>query len=48
MNTKKRPIQYFGAAYLEQCKTLSPLQIIEFLEDFRLVAASQQNTEKKK
>lgn len=47
MNTNSRPIQYFSTEYLEQCKALTPLQIIEFLEDFRLMATSQQTTRKK-
>ena len=47
MSKQARPIQYFSAEYLEQCKALTPQQIVEFLEDFRLAFAAQQNMEKK-
>lgn len=30
-----RAIQFFTAEYLEECKKLTPEQIIQFLEDFR-------------
>jgi predicted DNA binding CopG/RHH family protein len=31
----KRPVQYFTDDYLEQCKSIKPEQIVEFLENFR-------------
>jgi len=34
-----RPIQYFSEKYLEQCKKMSPDNIAEFLESFRLMQA---------
>ena len=30
-----RPVQYFTPEYLEQCRHMSPDQIIRFVEDFR-------------
>ena len=30
-----RPVQYFTPEYLEQCRQMSPDQIIRFVEDFR-------------
>lgn len=30
-----RPIQYFSREYLQRCRTMSPEQILRFLEDFR-------------
>ena len=30
-----RPVQYFSAEYLEQCRAMTPEQILQFLEDFR-------------
>lgn len=30
-----RPVQYFTPEYLEQCRQMTPDQIIRFLEDFR-------------
>ncbi len=47
MSEQPRPIQYFSSEYLEQCKALTPQQIVEFLEDFRLAFATQQGKEKK-
>ena len=34
-------VQYFSDAYLEQCKSLSAEQIVQFLEDFRLIHGSE-------
>ncbi len=31
------PTQYFSDAYLEQCKQLNSDQIVQFLDDFRLI-----------
>ncbi|MEO7386985.1 MAG: hypothetical protein ABIX37_08630 [Gammaproteobacteria bacterium] len=30
-----RPVQYFTPDYLEQCRQMTPDQIIRFVEDFR-------------
>jgi hypothetical protein len=30
-----RPVQYFSKEYLERCRTMSPAQIVKFLDDFR-------------
>ena len=30
-----RPVQYFTPEYLEQCREMTPDQIIRFVEDFR-------------
>jgi predicted DNA binding CopG/RHH family protein len=40
-----RPVQYFSAEYLAQCKNMSAQDIAEFLEAFRLM---QQPNEKSK
>jgi predicted DNA binding CopG/RHH family protein len=34
-----RPVQFFSKDYLEQCRAMSPEQIVRFLEDFRLLHA---------
>ena len=36
---KERPVQYFTKEYLEQCKKLTPEQIIEFLDNYRLMVS---------
>ena len=44
-----RPVQYFTPEYLEQCRQMSPDQIIRFVEDFRrLHAGAAQGTKPKK
>jgi predicted DNA binding CopG/RHH family protein len=35
--TTARPVQYFSDDYLEQSAKMSPEQIVEFLEQFRLL-----------
>lgn len=30
-----KPVQYFSDEYLEQCRGMTPDQIIQFLDDFR-------------
>jgi predicted DNA binding CopG/RHH family protein len=30
-----KPVQYFSDEYLQQCKKMTPDQIIQFLDDFR-------------
>ena len=39
-----RPVQYFDAAYLEQCRQMSPEQILEFLESFRRMGEKPERT----
>jgi predicted DNA binding CopG/RHH family protein len=34
-----RPVQYFSDEYLQQCKGATPEQILEFLEQYRLMQA---------
>lgn len=36
-----RPVQYFSDAYLEQCRNVSPQEIVEFLEQFRLLHSGE-------
>lgn len=42
----KRPIQYFSKEYLENCKNIPPEQIIEYLENFRLLIGITQQQDK--
>jgi predicted DNA binding CopG/RHH family protein len=35
-----RPVQYFSPEYLEHCRKISPEEILEFLENFRLLHQS--------
>ena len=37
MQAKPRPVQRFAAAYLERCRSLSPDDVVRFLEDFRRI-----------
>jgi predicted DNA binding CopG/RHH family protein len=30
-----RPVQHFSQEYLDQCRSMTPEQILQFLEDFR-------------
>ena len=32
-----RPVQYFSTEYLERCRSLKPIEILQFLESFRLL-----------
>jgi len=34
-----RPIQYFSKEYLANCKKMKPEEIIEFLENYRLLVS---------
>jgi predicted DNA binding CopG/RHH family protein len=34
-----KAVQYFSAEYLERCKKMKPIEILEFLESFRLLHA---------
>ncbi len=36
----KRPVQFFSKEHLQRCKTMKPVHILRFLEDFRLLHAS--------
>lgn len=36
-----RPVQYFSKDYLEQCRAMTPEQIVRFLEDFRSLRGPQ-------
>lgn len=36
-----RPVQYFTPEYLEQCRQMTPDQILVFLEDFRRLHAGR-------
>ncbi|MDB6081426.1 MAG: hypothetical protein JWO53_698 [Chlamydiia bacterium] len=38
---KEKPVQYFSTEYLESCKKMTPLQILEFEEDFRRLLSLQ-------
>lgn len=35
----KKSVQYFTKEYLERCKELTPDQILEFLENYRLLVS---------
>ncbi len=39
MERPARPIQYFSDEYLAQCRKMSTEQILEYLENFRLLNA---------
>jgi predicted DNA binding CopG/RHH family protein len=41
-----RPVQMFTDEYLEQCRRMTPDQVILFLEDFRRLHASQPSRSK--
>lgn len=36
----KKTIQYFSPEYLERCKGMTPDQIIEFLENYRMLISN--------
>jgi hypothetical protein len=36
-DARTRPVQFFSDEYLERCKQMSPTEIVQFLEDFRLL-----------
>lgn len=42
----KRTVQYFNKDYLEKCKDFTPDQIIEFLENYRLLVSKGEIKEK--
>lgn len=35
-----KTVQYFSKEYLEQCKQMTPEQILQFLDDFRILHGS--------
>lgn len=39
-----KPVQHFNKEYIERCRELSPDQILEFLENFRMLLS--ESTEK--
>jgi hypothetical protein len=41
-----RPIQYFSAEYLKHCKDFSTEQILDFVDDFRILFAEKINQNK--
>jgi len=43
-----KTIQYFSDEYLERCKQMSTTDIINFLEDFRLLYGEQEGAERLK
>lgn len=32
-----RPVQFFSDEYLERCRAMKPVEVLEFLESFRLL-----------
>ena len=43
-----RPVQYFTPDYLEACKKMSPLMIVQFLEEFRILAGAAQTKKRQR
>lgn len=39
-----RPLQYFSKGYLEQCRSMKPEQIVQFLDGFRLLQSGRRPT----
>lgn len=37
----QRPIQYFSREYLQSCKSMTPMQILEYEENFRTLISLQ-------
>ena len=42
-----KPVQYFSDEYLEQCRQMTPEQIIQFLDDFRQLHGAKASTRSK-
>ena len=42
-----RPVQYLSDEYLEQCKKMSLEEIVEFLENFRILHSSVEKSKSK-
>ena len=36
-----KPVQYFSRDYLERCREMSPEEVVEFLEGFRLLTEGE-------
>ncbi len=36
-NAPSRPVQFFSDEYLERCRAMKPAEVLEFLENFRLL-----------
>ena len=36
-NAPPRPVQFFSDEYLERCRAMKPAEVLEFLENFRLL-----------
>ena len=46
---KEKPVQYFSKEYLEYCKLMTPMQILQFEEDFcKLMAQREETVENEK
>ncbi len=41
-----RPVQYFSKEYLDQCKNFTTEQIVQFVEDFRILFGEEANQKK--
>jgi predicted DNA binding CopG/RHH family protein len=42
-----KPVQYFSDEYLEQCRDMTPDQIIQFLDDFRQLHGTKAESKSK-
>ena len=42
-----KTVQFFSDKYLDDCKKMTATQIVEFLDDFRLVHGNPNNTKSK-
>ena len=38
-----KPVQYFSKDYLERCREMSPEEVVEFLEGFRLLTEGERS-----
>lgn len=45
---KNRPVQYFSQEYLAVCKKMKPMQTLEFLDGYRMLAGTAPEALKKK
>jgi len=41
-----RPVQYFSDEYLARCREMSPEEVLEFLESFRLLHGGERQASK--
>jgi hypothetical protein len=44
----ERPVQYFSDEYLQRCKLMTPIQILQFEENFRMLLSLQQQNNAQK